>query len=66
MNSLRLLIPSMCRFPTLTLSRCYEAALDTLRSHNVTGVSLHIWASEHDHLSDATDVEEMLRERWTR
>lgn len=56
----------MCRFPTLTLSRSYEAALDTLRSHNVTGVSLHIYASEHDHLDEETDVEETLGERWTR
>lgn len=59
-------MPSMCRFPTLTLSRCSEAALDTLRSHGVTGVSLHIWASEHDHLGEETDVEETLGERWTR
>jgi len=44
----------------------YEAALDTLSNHNVTGVFLHIWASEHDHLGDATDVEDMLRARWTK
>ena len=44
----------------------YEVALDTLSNHNVTGVFLHIWASEHDHLGDETDVEEMLGARWTR
>jgi hypothetical protein len=44
----------------------YMAALEVLSGHNVTGVFLHIWASEHDHLGDATDVEEMLRDRWTR
>ena len=44
----------------------YEVALDTLSNHDVTGVFLHIWASEHDHLGDAADVEDMLRARWTR
>jgi len=44
----------------------YMAALDALSGHNVTGVFLHIWASEHDHLGEATDVEDMLRARWTR
>ncbi len=43
----------------------YVAALDTLTGHDVTGVSLHIWASEHDPLGDATDVEDMLKARWT-
>ncbi len=44
----------------------YKTALDALSGHNVTGVFLHIWASEHDHLGEATDVEEMLRARWTK
>ncbi|MCK4583341.1 hypothetical protein KAU18_08510 [Candidatus Bathyarchaeota archaeon] len=47
-------------------ARGYEVALDTLRNHNVTGVFLHIWASEHDHLGDETDVKGMLRGRWTK
>jgi len=44
----------------------YETALEVLSGHDVTGVFLHIWASEHDHLGEATDVEDMLRARWTR
>jgi len=43
----------------------YKVALDTLSNHNVTGVFLHIWASENDHLGEAIDVEELLRARWT-
>lgn len=43
----------------------YEIALDVLKEHNIDGVFLHLWASEHDQLGDSTDVEEMLESRWT-
>lgn len=43
----------------------YQVSLDVLNDYDIEGVFLHIWASEHDHLGDETDVEEMLRERWT-
>lgn len=47
-------------------SRGYEAALDVLREHDIDGVFLHLWASEHDHLGEDKDVEDMFEERWTR
>lgn len=50
----------------LMRAKGYEAALDVLRDHDVTGVFLHLWASEHDHLGEDEDVEDMLRDRWTR
>jgi hypothetical protein len=43
----------------------YQVSLDVLKDYDIEGVFLHIWASEHDHLGEKTDVEEMLRERWT-
>jgi hypothetical protein len=44
----------------------YGTGLDVLKEHNITGVFLHIWASERDHLGSNFDVEQMLRSRWTR
>lgn len=43
----------------------YAIALDILKEHQITGVFLHIWASEQDHLGDSTEVENMLGGRWT-
>lgn len=43
----------------------YEIALDVLKEHNLSGVFLHLWASEPDHLGDSKEVENILRGRWT-
>ena len=52
--------------PTPTIrAQAYEIGLDVLEEFGLTGVFLHIWASESDHLGDSEEVEEMLRRRWT-
>ena len=43
----------------------YDIILDTFKEHGADGVFLHLWASEHDHLGESVEVENMLRERWT-
>ena len=43
----------------------YSIMLDVFREHDIDGVFLHLWASEHDHLGDSRDVENMLKGRWT-
>lgn len=43
----------------------YDIALDVLKEHNITGLFLHLWASEPDQLGDSIEVEEMLKVRWT-
>lgn len=43
----------------------YDIMLDVLEEHGIDGVFLHLWASEHDHLGDSLEVENVLRERWT-
>jgi hypothetical protein len=43
----------------------YEIALDVLKEHGVSGLFLHLWASEEDQLKDSTEVEDMLKARWT-
>jgi hypothetical protein len=47
------------------LSHGYNLSLDIFKKHNITGVFLHLWASEHDQLGDREEVEEMLSRRWT-
>jgi len=47
------------------ISQSYEIGLDTLKEHDITGVFLHLWSSEHDHLGKNKEVEEMLNKRWT-
>ena len=42
----------------------YGLALDVARQAGLSGVFLHLWASEPDHLGSNTAVEEMLKERW--
>ena len=42
----------------------YDICLDVLREYNVTGVFLHIWASEADHLGESQQVENMVKQRW--
>ncbi len=42
----------------------YNLSLDVLKEYNVTGVFLHLWASEHDQLGESREVEEMLKTRW--
>jgi len=48
-----------------TRAKGYEICLDILKRYGVTGVFLHKWASEPDHLGNSTAVEDMLRKRWT-
>ncbi len=43
----------------------YEIALGILKGHDITGVFMHLWASEHDQLGDSHVVEDMLKQRWT-
>jgi hypothetical protein len=44
----------------------YGLAMGVFKGHNsINGLFLHLWASEHDQLGDSTEVEDMLRERWT-
>ena len=43
----------------------YGIALDILKKHDITGVFLHLWASEHDQLGESRVVEDMLKKRWT-
>ena len=43
----------------------YSIMLDVFREHDIDGVFLHLWASEHDHLGDNREVEDMLQGRWT-
>ena len=43
----------------------YEISLDILKEYDLTGVFLHIWASEPDHLGDSQEVGNMLEIRWT-
>jgi hypothetical protein len=47
------------------LAEGYGIAMDVFKEHNISGLFLHLWASEHDHLGDSTDVEGMLKARWT-
>lgn len=42
----------------------YGVGLDILKQKELTGVFLHLWASEPDHLGDSEAVEEMPRRRW--
>jgi len=48
-----------------TRAKGYDICLEILKRHQVTGVFLHKWASEPDHLGDSTAVEDWLRTRWT-
>ncbi len=48
-----------------TRAKGYKISLDILKKYNITGVFLHIWASEPDHLGKNKEVEEMLKNRWT-
>jgi len=50
--------------PTIR-AKGYEIGLDVSKEYNLTGVFLHIWASEPDHLGSSKEVENMLRGRWT-
>lgn len=44
----------------------YSLGLNILRENNFTGVFLHLWASEDNHLGKGVeDVELMLKKRWT-
>jgi hypothetical protein len=43
----------------------YDIMLNVLNEHNIDGVFMHLWASEHDQLGDSREVEDMLRQRWT-
>jgi hypothetical protein len=43
----------------------YAIMLDVFAEQGIDGVFLHLWASEHDHLGESIEVENMLRERWT-
>ena len=43
----------------------YGVCLDVLKQHHVTGVFLHKWAAEPDHLGNSVAVEDLLRIRWT-
>jgi len=47
------------------LTQNYQIALDIFKEHNFSGVFLHLWASEPDHLGVSQDVENMLKKRWT-
>jgi hypothetical protein len=47
------------------LAEGYGIAMDIFKEHNISGLVLHLWASEHDQLGDSTEVEEMLKARWT-
>jgi hypothetical protein len=51
--------------PPDILAAGYGVAMDVFKGHNISGLFLHIWASEHDQLGDNTEVEAMLRARWT-
>jgi hypothetical protein len=42
----------------------YAIMLDVFEEHGIDGVFLHLWASEHDHLGESLEVENMLQERW--
>ncbi len=42
----------------------YSLALDVFAQAGLTGVFLHLWASEPDHLGVSTAVEDMLKSRW--
>ena len=48
----------------ITRAQGYGLALDVLAQAGLTGIFLHLWASEPDHLGSNTAVEEMLKERW--
>jgi hypothetical protein len=40
--------------------------MDVFKGHNsINGLVLHLWASEPDQLGDSTEVEAMLKARWT-
>ncbi len=43
----------------------YGVAMDIFKEHNINGLFLHLWASEPDQLGDSTEVEDMLKVRWT-
>jgi hypothetical protein len=43
----------------------YDIMLNAFKEHGTDGVFLHLWASEHDHLGESVEVENMLRGRWT-
>ncbi|RLC62744.1 MAG: hypothetical protein DRI01_06380 [Chloroflexi bacterium] len=47
-----------------TRAQGYEVCLDILKQYGVTGVFLHKWASEPDHLGRSTAVEDTLEARW--
>jgi hypothetical protein len=47
------------------LAMGYGVAMDIFKEHNIGGLVLHLWASEHDQLGESTEVEEMLKARWT-
>jgi len=47
------------------MAQGYDIAMDILKEHNIDGVFMHLWASEHDQLGDRQEVEDMLRQRWT-
>ncbi len=48
----------------ITRAQGYGLALDVLAQADLTGVFLHLWASEPDHLGVSTAVEDMLMSRW--
>ena len=43
----------------------YGVAMDIFKEHNIGGLVLHLWASEPDQLGESTEVEAMLKARWT-
>ncbi len=52
-------------FPnTTTRAKGYSIGFDVFKEYNLTGVFIHIWASEDDHLGRNKDVENMLNKRW--
>ena len=47
------------------VAQATDIGLDILNKHNFTGVFISHWASEPDHFGTRTDVETMLKRRWT-
>lgn len=47
-----------------TRAEGYGLGLDVVAEYQLTGIFLHLWASEPDHLGISTAVEKMLKARW--
>jgi hypothetical protein len=50
----------------VTRAKGYDVCLNVLKQYHVTGVFLHKWATEPDHLGNSAAVENMLKARWTK